>query len=116
MGCCGFANLSARQLESKLRFLTNFRSNHDSFPQVWLRDLPVLFYLNILNRTNALIISDIGGDEGTLFQDTSLIVILGLFDILTTHKISLTEPSEVALALKPTRFAALGYLIFCYAL
>jgi len=48
------------------------------------------------------------------FKDTSLVVIIGLFDFLTTIKVSLTEPAWTGFGVEAYLFAALGYFIFCY--
>ena len=48
------------------------------------------------------------------FKDTSLVVIIGLFDFLTTIKVSLTDPAWTGFGVEAYLFAALGYFIFCY--
>jgi general L-amino acid transport system permease protein len=48
------------------------------------------------------------------FKDTSLVVIIGLFDFLTTIKISLTDPKWTGFGIEAYLFAALGYFLFCY--
>jgi general L-amino acid transport system permease protein len=48
------------------------------------------------------------------FKDTSLVVIIGLFDFLTTIKVSLTEPAWTGFGVEAYLFAALGYFLFCY--
>jgi general L-amino acid transport system permease protein len=48
------------------------------------------------------------------FKDTSLVVIIGLFDFLTTIKVSLTEPKWSGFSVEAYLFAALGYFLFCY--
>jgi general L-amino acid transport system permease protein len=48
------------------------------------------------------------------FKDTSLVVIIGVFDFLTTIKVSLTEPSWTGFGVEAYLFAALGYFLFCY--
>ena len=49
-----------------------------------------------------------------LFKDTSLVVIIGLFDFLTAIKISLTEPIWSGFGVEAYLFAALGYFLFCF--
>jgi general L-amino acid transport system permease protein len=49
-------------------------------------------------------------------KDTSLVVIIGLFDFLTTIKVSLSEPKWAGFGIEAYLFAALGYLLFCYPL
>jgi general L-amino acid transport system permease protein len=48
------------------------------------------------------------------FKDTSLVVIIGLFDFLTTLKVSLTEPAWTGFGVEAYLFAAFGYFLFCY--
>jgi general L-amino acid transport system permease protein len=48
------------------------------------------------------------------FKDTSLVVIIGLFDFLTTIKVSLSEPAWSGFGVEAYLFAALGYFAFCY--
>lgn len=48
------------------------------------------------------------------FKDTSLVVIIGLLDFLTTIKVSLTDPIWTGFGVEAYLFAALGYFVFCY--
>ncbi len=48
------------------------------------------------------------------FKDTSLVVIIGLFDFLTTIKVSLSEPGWSGFGVEAYLFAAAGYFLFCY--
>ena len=48
------------------------------------------------------------------FKDTSLVVIIGLFDFLTSIKVSLNEPAWSGFGIEAYLFAALGYFAFCY--
>jgi general L-amino acid transport system permease protein len=48
------------------------------------------------------------------FKDTSLVVIIGLFDFLTTIKVSLAEPAWTGFGVEAYLFAAFGYFLFCY--
>jgi general L-amino acid transport system permease protein len=50
------------------------------------------------------------------FKDTSLVVILGLFDFLTTIKVSLAEPAWTGFSVEAYLFASLGYFLFCYSM
>ncbi len=50
------------------------------------------------------------------FKDTSLVLIIGLFDLLSTIKISLTEPAWNGFGLEAYLFAALVYFAFCFAM
>ena len=47
-------------------------------------------------------------------KDTSLVVIIGLFDFLSTIKVSLSEPAWSGFGIEAYLFAALGYFAFCY--
>ena len=51
-----------------------------------------------------------------LFKDTSLVVIIGLFDLLQTVKVSLGEPAWSGFGVEGYLFVALVYFAFCYAL
>ena len=48
------------------------------------------------------------------FKDTSLVVIIGLMDFLTTIKVALTEPAWTGFGVEAYLFAAAGYFLFCY--
>jgi len=48
------------------------------------------------------------------FKDTSLVVIIGLFDFLTTIKVSLGEPAWTGFGVEAYLFAATGYFLFCF--
>jgi general L-amino acid transport system permease protein len=48
------------------------------------------------------------------FKDTSLVVIIGLYDFLATIKVSLAEPAWTGFGIEAYLFAAVGYFIFCY--
>jgi len=48
------------------------------------------------------------------FKDTSLVVIIGLFDLLTTIKVALNEPAWTGFGVEAYIFAALVYFLFCY--
>jgi general L-amino acid transport system permease protein len=51
-----------------------------------------------------------------LFKDTSLVLIIGLFDLLTTIKVSLQEPAWSGLGVEAYLFASAVYFTFCYAM
>jgi len=48
------------------------------------------------------------------FKDTSLVVIIGLFDFLSSIKASLNEPAWSGFGVEAYLFAAFGYFAFCY--
>jgi general L-amino acid transport system permease protein len=51
-----------------------------------------------------------------LFKDTSLVVIIGLFDLLTSLKVSLQEPAWSGFGVEAYLFAAVVYFFFCWAM
>ena len=51
-----------------------------------------------------------------LFKDTSLVVIIGLFDLLATIKSGLGEPNWSGFGVEAYVFAALVYFVFCFAM
>jgi general L-amino acid transport system permease protein len=51
-----------------------------------------------------------------LFKDTSLVLIIGLFDLLTTVKVSLQEPAWSGLGVEAYLFASAVYFAFCHAM
>ena len=50
------------------------------------------------------------------FKDTSLVLIIGLFDLLTTVKVSLTEPKWTGFGIEAYLFASAVYFVFCFAM
>jgi general L-amino acid transport system permease protein len=50
------------------------------------------------------------------FKDTSLVVIIGLFDLLQTIKVSLQDPAWSGYGVEAYLFAALVYFGFCFAM
>ena len=50
------------------------------------------------------------------FKDTSLVVIIGLFDLLQTIKVSLQDPAWSGYGVEAYLFAALVYFAFCFAM
>jgi general L-amino acid transport system permease protein len=50
------------------------------------------------------------------FKDTSLVLIIGLFDLLTTVKVSLTDPQWTGFGVEAYLFASAVYFVFCYAM
>ncbi|MBI4194777.1 MAG: amino acid ABC transporter permease [Betaproteobacteria bacterium] len=50
------------------------------------------------------------------FKDTSLVLIIGLFDLLSTIKVSLTEPAWTGFGVEAYLFASLIYFAFCYSM
>jgi general L-amino acid transport system permease protein len=50
------------------------------------------------------------------FKDTSLVLIIGLFDLLSTIKVSLNDPAWTGSGVEAYLFAALVYFVFCTAM
>jgi general L-amino acid transport system permease protein len=50
------------------------------------------------------------------FKDTSLVLIIGLFDLLSTIKVSLQDPAWSGFGIEAYLFAALVYFVFCFAM
>ena len=50
------------------------------------------------------------------FKDTSLVLVIGLFDLLSTIKLGLTEPAWSGFGVEAYLFAALVYFVFCFAI
>ncbi len=51
-----------------------------------------------------------------LFKDTSLVLIIGLFDLLSTIKVSLQDPAWAGFGIEAYLFASMVYFVFCYAM
>jgi general L-amino acid transport system permease protein len=51
-----------------------------------------------------------------LFKDTSLVVIIGVFDLLQTVKVSLNEPAWAGFGVEAYLFVALVYFAFCFSM
>jgi general L-amino acid transport system permease protein len=50
------------------------------------------------------------------FKDTSLVLIIGLFDLLSTIKVSLNDPAWTGFGVEAYLFAAAVYFVFCFAM
>jgi general L-amino acid transport system permease protein len=50
------------------------------------------------------------------FKDTSLVLIIGLFDLLSTIKVSLNDPAWTGFGVEAYIFAAVVYFVFCFAM
>ena len=50
------------------------------------------------------------------FKDTSLVLIIGLFDLLSTLKVSLNEPAWAGFRVEAYLFASVVYFAFCFAM
>jgi len=51
-----------------------------------------------------------------LFKDTSLVLVIGLFDLLSTIKVSLQDPAWAGASVEAYLFAGLAYFAFCSAM
>jgi general L-amino acid transport system permease protein len=51
-----------------------------------------------------------------LFKDTSLVAIIGVFDLLTAVKVSLNEPKWAGFGIEAYLFVALVYFVFCFSM
>jgi general L-amino acid transport system permease protein len=51
-----------------------------------------------------------------LFKDTSLVVIIGLFDLLSAVKVGLNEPAWSGFGVEAYLFVSLVYFVFCFAM
>ena len=78
---------------------------HGYWQRAWYVTLPQALTIAIPPLVNTFI---------GFFKDTSLVVIIGLFDFLTTIKVSLSEPAWTGFGVEAYLFAALGYFLFCY--
>ena len=73
-------------------------------------------FLIILPQALRISVPPIVNSIIAFFKDTSLVLIIGLFDLLSTLKISLTEPAWNGYGIEAYVFAALVYFAFCYAM
>ncbi|MNI69973.1 Inner membrane amino-acid ABC transporter permease protein YhdY [compost metagenome] len=51
-----------------------------------------------------------------LFKDTSLVIIIGLFDLLNSVKQAAADPAWLGMATEGYVFAALVFWIFCFGM
>jgi general L-amino acid transport system permease protein len=77
----------------------------------WQRTLHVILPLALRVSIPPLVNTFIG-----LFKDTSLVLIIGLFDLLTTVKVSLQEPAWSGFGVEAYLFVSAVYFAFCYAM
>jgi len=75
--------------------------------RTWLIILPQALRIAVPPIVNSII---------AFFKDTSLVLIIGLFDLLSTIKISLTEPAWNGFGVEAYVFASLIYFVFCAAM
>jgi general L-amino acid transport system permease protein len=72
--------------------------------------------LIILPQALKIVIPGIVNTLIGLFKDTTLVLIIGLFDLLGIVQASLTDASWIGFATEGYIFAALGYWVFCFGM
>ncbi len=72
--------------------------------------------LVILPQALKLVIPGIVNTFIALFKDTSLVIIIGLFDLLNSIKQATTDPAWLGMATEGYVFAALIFWIFCFGM
>lgn len=72
--------------------------------------------LVILPQALKLVIPGIVNTFISLFKDTSLVIIIGLFDLLNSIKQATTDPAWLGMATEGYVFAALIFWIFCFGM
>jgi general L-amino acid transport system permease protein len=73
-------------------------------------------YLIILPQALRIAVPALVNNFIALFKDTSLVLIIGLFDLLSTVKISLNEPAWTGFGVEAYLFASVVYFVFCAAM
>jgi general L-amino acid transport system permease protein len=73
-------------------------------------------YLIILPQALRIAVPPLVNTFIGFFKDTSLVLIIGLFDLLSTIKISLSEPAWNGFGVEAYLFASVVYFVFCYAM
>ena len=72
--------------------------------------------LIILPQALRLVIPPLVNTFIGFFKDTSLVLIIGIFDLLTAGKVAINEPIWAAYYTEVYLFLALVYFVFCYAM
>jgi general L-amino acid transport system permease protein len=72
--------------------------------------------LVILPQALRLVIPPLVNTFIGFFKDTSLVLIIGIFDLLTAGKTAVIEPAWQAFGLEVYIFVAIIYLMFCFAM
>ena len=72
--------------------------------------------LIILPQALRLVIPPLVNTFIGFFKDTSLVLIIGIFDLLTAGKTAIVEPSWQGFGVEVYVFVGLIYLCFCFAM
>jgi|UniRef100_UPI00404750F5 general L-amino acid transport system permease protein len=72
--------------------------------------------LIILPQALKIVIAPLVGIFISLFKDTSLVVIIGIFDLTLAAKAALTDPAWQGFSMEVYVFIAAIYFIFCYSM
>jgi general L-amino acid transport system permease protein len=72
--------------------------------------------LIVLPQALRIVIPGIVNTMIGLFKDTTLVLIIGLFDLLGIAQAALTDASWIGFATEAYIFAALGYWVFCFGM
>ena len=72
--------------------------------------------LIILPQALKMVIPGIVNTFIGLFKDTSLVLIIGLYDLLGISKLIVTDPNWLGLAAESYLFAGFGFWIFCFGM
>jgi general L-amino acid transport system permease protein len=73
-------------------------------------------YLIILPQALRVSVPPLMNTFIAFFKDTSLVLIIGLFDLLSTVKISLNEPAWTGFGVEAYLFASIVYFVFCFSM
>ena len=71
---------------------------------------------SILPQALKIVIPGIVNTFIGLFKDTTLVLIIGLFDLLGSVQVALTDANWIGFSREGYVFAALGYWIFCFSM
>jgi general L-amino acid transport system permease protein len=72
--------------------------------------------LVILPQALKVVIPPLVGQFITTFKDTSLVIIIGLYDLLSSTKVALSDPQWRAFYVEGYVAAALIYFVFSYVM
>ena len=70
----------------------------------------------ILPQALALVVPGIMNNFISIFKDTSLVLIIGIFDLLTAGKVAITDPVWQAYSTELYLVLAAIYFAFCYVM